>query len=133
LELARSVLERDRVAAGSILLVSDLETAPDDVPALSQTISEITRAGIDLGVVPLAPSSDALNLFSGLLSDDALAGFAEQAPDATRPDAGSAGVGLPVSLLLLGALAFLALAAHERFAARLALPRPAPVDGGAAS
>jgi von Willebrand factor type A domain len=131
LELARSLLERDRIAAGSILLVSDLETAPDDVPALSRTISEIDRVGIDLGVVPLAASSDALNLFSGLLSDDALAGFAEQAPDATRPDAGSAGVGLPVALLVLGALVFLALAAHERFAGRLALPRPTPVDGGA--
>jgi hypothetical protein len=130
LELARATLERDRVAAGSILLVSDLETAPDDVPALSRTISEIDRAGIDLGVVPLAPSSDALNLFAGLLDDDALAGFAEQAPDGTRPDAGSAGVGLPVALLVLGALVFLALAAHERFAGRLALPRPTPVDGG---
>jgi hypothetical protein len=130
LELARSLLERDRVAAGSILLVSDLETAPEDVQALSRTISEIDRAGIELGVVPLAPSSDALSLFGGLLGDDALAGFAEQAPDAVQPDAGSAGVGLPVTLLVLGALVFLALAAHERFAGRLALPRPSPLDGG---
>ena len=33
LELAKSMLERDEVDKGSILLVSDLETAPDDVPA----------------------------------------------------------------------------------------------------
>ena len=131
LDLARSLLERDRVANGSILLVSDLETAPDDVPALARTITEIDRAGIDLGVVPLSPSSDALSLFAGLLEEDALAGFAQQTPDATRPDAGSAAVGLPVALLVLGALVFVALAAHERFAGRLALPRPAPVDGGA--
>lgn len=123
LGLAKSILERDEVAAGSILLVSDLETAPDDVPALAQTISETERAGIDLRVVPLAPSSDAVALFSGLLQKDALAGFAEQAPDARTPDAGSAGVGLPVALLVLGALVFLALAAHERFAGRLGLPR----------
>ena len=32
------MLERDKVDAGSILLVSDLETAPDDVPALARTI-----------------------------------------------------------------------------------------------
>lgn len=131
LGLARSALERDDVASGSILLVSDLETAPDDVPALANTIAEIDRAGIDLRVVPLAPSSDALNLFTGLLEEGALAGFAQQAPDATRPDAGSAGVGLPVTLLLLGALAFLALAAHERFAGRLALPQPSQPEGGA--
>jgi hypothetical protein len=130
LGLAKSTLERDHVASGSMLLVSDLETAPDDVPALANTIAEIDRAGIDLRVVPLAPSSDALNLFSGLLDEDALAGFAEQTPDATQPDAGSAGVGLPITLLVLGALLFVALAAHERFAGRLALPRPAPLDGG---
>jgi hypothetical protein len=62
-----------------------------------------------------------------------LAGFAQPAPDATRPDAGSTGVGLPFSLLVLGVLVFLALAAHERFAGRLALPRPAPLDEGATS
>jgi hypothetical protein len=131
LELARSTLERDHVANGSVLLVSDLETAPDDVPALAQTIANLDRAGIDLRVVPLAPSSDAVNLFSGLLEGDALAGFSQQATDPNRPDAGSAGVGLPVALLVLGALVFLALAAHERFAGRLALPRAAPLDGGA--
>jgi hypothetical protein len=130
LDLAKSVLERDEVAAGSILLVSDLETAPDDVPALARTIADIDRAGIDLRVVPLAPSSDAVALFTGLLDEDALAGFAQQTPDATTPDAGSAGVGLPVVLLVLGVLVFLALAAHERFAGRLGLPRPTRLDGG---
>ena len=36
-----------------------------------------------------------------------------------------AAVGLPTALLVLGALALLFLAAHERFAGRLALPRSA--------
>lgn len=131
LALAKSMLERDQVASGSILLVSDLETAPDDVPALANTIAEIDGAGIGLRIVPLAPSSDALNLFAGLLEDDALAGFAQRAPDATRPEAGSAGVGLPLTLLVLGVLVFVALAAHERFAGRLGLPRPSQPEGGA--
>ena len=39
-DLAKSILERDEVDAGSILLVSDLETAPDDVPSLARTIAE---------------------------------------------------------------------------------------------
>ena len=128
LDLAKSMLERDDIAAGSILLVSDLETAPDDVPALARTVSSITDAGIRLGIVPLAPSSDAVELFGGLLEKDAVAAFAQSAPDARRPDAGTAGVELPRELLVLGALVFLCLAAHERFAGRLALPRPA--DGG---
>ena len=38
LDLARGMLKRDGVTSGSILLVSDLETAPDDVPALTRTV-----------------------------------------------------------------------------------------------
>ena len=131
LDLAKSILERDEIAAGSILLVSDLETAPDDVPALARSVAAIDQSGIRLRIVPLAPSSDALSLFGGLLEEDALTDFAQQSPGAERPDAGSAGVELPTELLVLGALIFLFLAAHERFAGRLGLPRPRPVDGGA--
>ena len=131
LDLAKSMLERDDIESGSILLVSDLETAPDDVPALARTVAGIDRSGIRLRIVPLAPSSDALTLFGGLLEKDALAEFAQQSPEAERPDAGSAGVELPTELLVLGALVFLFLAAHERLAGRLGLPRPSHADGSA--
>jgi hypothetical protein len=130
LDLAKSLLERDHIAAGSILLVSDLETAPDDVPALARTISGIERSGIKLRVVPLGPSSDALDLFQGLVEKDAIAGFAQQTPDAEQPAPGSAGVELPRWLLVLDALAFVLLAAHELLAGRLALPRPRHLDEG---
>ena len=130
LQLARSMLERDKVDAGSILLVSDLETAPDDVPALTRTIVELERSDISLRVVPLAPSSDALSLFQGLLRKDAIAGFTSQAPDASAQK-GSTGVGTPVLFLVLGALVFALLAAHERFAGRIALPRVERAEGEA--
>ena len=122
LQLAKSMLERDEVDKGSILLVSDLETAPDDVPALAQTISSLKQADIRLRVVPLAPSSDAVSLFSGLLEKDAVATFA-QTPAQAEPQPGSIGVSTPVLFLLLGVLVFLLLAAHERFSGRIALPR----------
>jgi hypothetical protein len=122
LQLARSMLERDKVDAGSILLVSDLETAPDDVPALARTISELGRADIKLRVVPLGPSSDALTLFQGLLQKDAVGGLISESPDPTSPEAGSTGVETPVLFLVLGTLVFVFLAAHERFAGRIALP-----------
>ena len=131
LDLAKSALERDEVASGSILLVSDLETAPDDVPSLARTIAEIGRAGIRLRIAPLAPSSDALSLFEGLLEEDAIAGFAAQSPDADEPESRTAAVELPTALLALGAFALLLLAAHERFAGRLALPRARPAEEGA--
>ena len=123
LELAKSMLERDQVDAGSILLVSDLETAPDDVPALARTIANLKQADIRLRVVPLAPSSDALSLFQGLLEKDAVATFTSQAPEQVEPEAASTGVSTPVRFLVLGALVFLLLAAHERFSGRIALPR----------
>lgn len=131
LELARSMLERDEVVTGSILLVSDLETAPEDVPALSRTIVGLDRDDIELRVVPLAPSSDAVSLFAGSIDEDALAGFGQERQSTEQADAGAAGVKMPVTLLVLGLLAFALLAAHERFSGRLALPRPRPVDGGA--
>ena len=65
LDLAKSMLERDEIESGSILLVSDLETAPDDVPALARTVAGIDQSGIRLRIVPLGPSSDALTLFGG--------------------------------------------------------------------
>jgi hypothetical protein len=129
LELARGTLERDEVASGSILLVSDLETAPEDVPALAQTIFELGREDIALRVVPLAPSSDALNLFAGYVDEGTLAGFTGQTPAAERAEAAPAAVKLPVVLLALGLLAFVLLALHERFSGRLALPRPSQVGG----
>lgn len=129
LDLARDALERDAVESGSILLVSDLETAPDDVPALARTIAGLESNDIALGVVPLAPSSDALDLFAPYLDDKGLSGLTAQAPTGEEANASPAAVKLPVKLLVLGLLAFALLALHERFSGRLGLPRPSRADG----
>lgn len=122
LELAREMLRRDRVEDGSILLVSDLETAPDDVPALGLTLEAFRRESVRLRVVPLSPSSDALTIFGGFLRESDLepsaGGGQRRLPSSARGE-------LPVALLVLGGLFFGALASHERFAGRLALPRKA--------
>jgi hypothetical protein len=120
------MLERDGVKKGSILLVSDLDTAPDDVPALARTVEALRGSEIELRVVPLAPSSDAQLLFEGLLEKDRFA-----APSDLVETAGSsvATTRLPFALLVLGGLFFMALAAHERFGARLALGRAAAIRG----
>jgi von Willebrand factor type A domain len=121
LELARDMLERDRVRAGSILLVSDLETAPEDVPPLTRTVDSLRRGDIDLRVVGLAPSSDARRIFGGLLQAGAFQatpGGVEEVGEGSAQEAG-----LPTMLLILGALFFLVLAVHELFAARVAITR----------
>ena len=123
LELAKDMLERDGVENGSILLVSDLETAPDDVPQLARTVAGLQRSSISLRVFPLAPSSDARLIFGGLLDEDAFA--VPLGSDTDRlPLSSEARSRLPIGLLVLGGLLFMALAAHERFGGRLALPRP---------
>lgn len=118
--LAQGMLERDGVESGSILLVSDLETAPDDVPLLARTLESLRDSSIELRVIGLAPSSDARRIFEGYLQADAFA-----APSASSaepvPESEESSIGLPTALLGLGALLFLALAAHERFGGRLAL------------
>lgn len=121
LELAAAMLERDHVENGSILLVSDLETAPDDVPHLVRTLSEFRRAEIPLRVFPLAPSSDSRALFAGLLEKEAFAaplGAAERDPVESEASSGR-----PTSLLVLGGLLFAAVGLHELFGGRLSLPR----------
>lgn len=121
LALARGMLERDRVENGSILLISDLETAPEDVPPLARTVEGLRDSSIELRVFGLAPSSFALQLFAGLLEEDAFA--APISSETEVPVTSEAGGQTPVALLVLGCLLFLALALHERFAGRLALPR----------
>lgn len=121
LQLAQDMLEGDRVQRGSILLVSDLETSPDDVPETARVLRSITRKGTPVRLLALGPSSDARALFGGILGPGAFTPLAEgpvrrpEPPDARRRP-------LPLSLIVLAALFLVALAGHERYAGRLALP-----------
>jgi hypothetical protein len=121
LQLAQDMLVGDKVKDGSILLVSDLETAPDDVPATARVLRAINRSGTDVRLLALGPSSDARALFGGILGEQAFTPLRDgplRAPE--PPDAGRRP--LPKRLLLLGLLFLAALAGHERYAGRLALP-----------
>ena len=124
LQLAQDMLDGDKVKDGSILLVSDLETSPDDVPETARVLREIKRQGTPVRLLALGPGSDARALFGGILGPGAFHPLADgpvrepEPPDAKRRP-------LPSTLLLLGALFLVALAGHERDAGRLALPFPA--------
>ena len=124
LQLAHDMLEGDRVKDGSILLVSDLETAPDDVPETARVLRAIQREGIQVRLLALGPSSDARALFGGILGPKAFTPL-DRAPDRTPELTHPGRRPLPQLLLVLGALVLGALAAHERFAGRLALPAAA--------
>jgi hypothetical protein len=120
LQLAEGMLRRDRVASGAVLLVSDLETAPDDVPALARTIQSLYKNDIALHVIALGPTSEARLLFGSAIQDTPF--VVPGSSGARTRTVREATTSLPVTLLVLSALLFVALAAHERYAGRLMLP-----------
>jgi hypothetical protein len=123
LEMAARMLKRDGVEEGSILLVSDLQTAPDDVPDLARTLERLRQGATSVRVVPLAASSDGRQLFTEILGEEAFAAAPVSDGARARPLRSAAGSNTPVWLLILGGLLLAVLTFHERFAARLALPR----------
>jgi hypothetical protein len=122
LDLARDMLERDKVEDGFIVLVSDLETAPEDVQATSRVLQDIERSDIDVRIVPMSASGDSLRLYQGLVGPKAFASLPAVSGD-ERTFESALGSGVPTGLLVLGGLLFAVLALHEQFAGRLALPR----------
>ena len=121
LELARKMLVRDKVKNGSILLVSDLVTAPEDVPELARTLHELRGQSLTIRVVPLSPLQTSRSVFETLLGEDALIEPAQlQTPQRVTVETKAA---LPAEFLLLGGILLAVLAANERFAGRLGLPR----------
>jgi hypothetical protein len=119
LGLAHDMLTQDGIKNGSIVLISDLETASSDAAALSDILSQLRQEKVQLRVVPLRPSDQALKLFNSLLPK----GYLVAKPDAVTFQATQSGSaldqGLPVLLVVLGALLLLALAANERWCGRL--------------
>ncbi len=121
LELARNMLFRDKVQNASILLLSDLITAPEDVPQLARTLEALRQESVAVRVVPLSPLKDGQAIFEGLLGKSAL--LTPSKIVGSQPVWAKAHVGLPAEFILLGGLLLTVLAAHERLVGRLALPR----------
>jgi hypothetical protein len=124
LDLAHEMLVRDGVDDGYVVLVSDLETAPDDVEVVTRTLRRLQGEGVDVRVVPLAASGDGVALFEGTLGKGAFVVPAVAESQAERKVEASATSPVPTRFLLFGGLLFAALALYERFVGRLALPRP---------
>ncbi len=68
LDLARQMLKRDRIANGSVVLISDLADAPNDRPQLARTLVAYARDSIPIKVVGLDPSPQDAALFRGALA-----------------------------------------------------------------
>jgi hypothetical protein len=121
LELAGNMLRRDGISPGSILLLSDLDTAPDDYDKLARTLQSLKRE-FRIRIVPLSPSSEGRRLFAGSLGESAFTEPSKLEAPSSDAETGVRG-DTPIWLLVFGALCLAALAGHELFGARLALPR----------
>jgi len=119
LDLAHEMLTSDGIKNGSIVLISDLETASSDAAALTDTLSQLRQEKVQLSVVPLRPSDQALKLFNSLLPK----GYLVAKPDAVTFESTQSGSllggNLPVLLVVLAGLLLLTLAANERWCGRL--------------
>jgi VWA domain-containing protein len=122
LELAHDMLLRRQVTNGSIVLISDLETAPSDFVMLTRALTRFRAQGVKVRVVPLQTTERGRNLFRSLIGPSYLLrepDVAQATPDRIRR---SVTENLPLGLLGIAALMLLGLAANERWCARLALP-----------
>src|SRR5215203_1069656 len=128
LEAARAALERDGVERGAILLASDLEFFPDDVPRLTATLGEMRADGTALRILPLGARKEQRQFFERVVGPGI---FVEPAEAAAAASAGEAEGRFRLAeedtpwlfaclVLVLGLL----LAANERACGRLRLPPP---------
>jgi VWA domain containing CoxE-like protein len=115
LELARSIVERDRLERPALLLVSDLDDDTGDVARMRRALDELEVAGTEVRVVALNPAPEDERLFARLLGEPNK--VAQATLDA--PVRASAEATVPWTLLALGLALALALAAHELWRARL--------------
>jgi hypothetical protein len=126
LRLGKEILEREGIENGSILLVSDLDTAPSDESSLTQVLADVESDGIDLHVVPLFPQPADRAFFVEALGEEALITPPQLAArNRARAEASLLGAN-PSLLALLGGAVLLLLAVNEWWGARVELPRRRP-------
>ena len=123
IQLARKLLERERIEKGSALLISDLDAPSFDIAPLTRALVAYRREEIPLRVVPLFASAEKRRLFERILGDDVFVDRATFSKQALTRQEHSFASGAPWWLVgAAGVVAFL-LAANERWFARVGLPR----------
>lgn len=125
LAVAHSSLTRAGEPKGPILLVSDLDTAPDDVPRVALTFNQFRNEGVPFRIVAVTPRADNLSLFKSLAGKGAFAAPVKRTSNALGDTAGSGRGGTPWGLIAIALLVLAALAANEHWCGRLPVPRTA--------
>lgn len=117
---ARQALERAHVKHGAILIVSDLDDADADQPALDIEALRLRQAHIHVRIVPLFANPVKLRYFAALFGPNVFVDPSVFTHTAKRHEQ-SISVAEPWALLTLGVALVLLLAGNERWNSRLAI------------
>lgn len=123
LNVAHQALVRMGEPKGPLLLVSDLDTAPDDVPRVAQTFNAFRNLGVPFRIVALTPRADNLALFENLAGKSAFRKPVTRTGSAVGTSEGALEGALPWSLIVIAGLVLVALAVNEHWCGRLPVPR----------
>jgi hypothetical protein len=123
LAVAHAALERAGQPKGPILLVSDLDTAPDDVPRVALTFNQFRAQGVPFRIVAVTPRSDNLDLFKNLAGPGAFTHPLRGSSGGVGQTSGAEGGHTAWVLIILALLVLAGLAANEHWNGRLPVPR----------
>src|SRR6266480_1581146 len=126
LAVAHAALARAGQPKGPILLVSDLDTAPDDVPRVALAFNEFRSQGVPFRIVAVSPKADNLSLFKNLAGPAAFAHPVQRTSGGLGQTGGAEGGHTPWLLIALALCVLAALAANEHWNGRLPVPRTSP-------
>ena len=121
--VAREALVRERVSDGSIVLVSDLEILPDEVERLATEIARLRQEGVEIRIVPLAPTAEKRALIERLTGPAALLRDPGETGAVRAPEERSLRGAAPWLFIFVGAVLVLLLAGNERALSRLEVGR----------
>ena len=102
-----------------MLLISDLQDAPSDIPLLTDEISTYRTRDIPLSVLPLFPSESSVAFFAGLVGTDAFVGEEALQRNASVAERQGVVAEFPGWFVLLAVALMLGLAANEYVGRRL--------------
>jgi hypothetical protein len=123
LAVAHAALVRAGQPKGPILLVSDLDTAPDDVPRVALTFNQFRAQGVPFRIVAVTPRNDNLDLFKNLAGPGAFTHPLRGSGGGVGETAGAEGGHAAWVLIVLALLVLAGLAANEHWNGRLPVPR----------
>jgi hypothetical protein len=123
LAVAHAALLRAGEPKGPILLVSDLDTAPDDVPRVALAFNQFRAQGVPFRIVAVTPREDNLSLFKNLAGPGAFTQPVQRTSSSGGSASGSEGGRTPWTLIGLALFVMAALAANEHWNGRLPVPR----------